>query len=222
MAIKSKSHEKLTDTNIQHVVSLLEADSPITKKEACEILNIRYNTTRLQKIIDDWRDTMEFRERRRSMNKGKPASEDELKTVAQMYIEGFNVSSIAQSIYRSPAFVKAIVDRLGIPMKLPATDYEGIRNAMLPEQCVSDSFKEGEIVWAIRKNFPAKIIREHTNMDYESKHGAKCYLIYTIEENNFEGTFFPHIEYGGRYSSQLAYDLGSLRHLEQYGVKFIN
>lgn len=220
MAIKSKSHEKLTDTNIKHVISLLEAENPITKKEACEILNIRYNTTRLQKILDDWRDTVEFRERRRSMNKGKPASADEIKMIAQMYIEGFNISSIAQSIYRSPAFVKSVVERIGIPMKLPSTDYDAIRNAMLPEQCVAESFQEGEIVWAIRKNFPAKIIREHTNMDYEKEKGSKCYLIYTIEENNFENTFFPHLQVGGQYSSQLAYDLGSLRHLEQYGVKF--
>ena len=29
--IKSKSHEKLTDTNISQVVSLLEQDNPITK-----------------------------------------------------------------------------------------------------------------------------------------------------------------------------------------------
>ena len=31
--IKSKSHEKLTDTNISNVVSLLEQDNPITKKK---------------------------------------------------------------------------------------------------------------------------------------------------------------------------------------------
>lgn len=221
MAIKSKSHEKLTDTNIQHVVSLLEADNPITKKEACDILNIRYNTTRLQKIIDDWRDTMEFREKRRTMNKGKPASEDEVKTVAQMYIEGFNVSSIAQSIYRSPSFVKNIIERVGIPMKLAATDYEGIRKAMLPEQCVAESFEKGEIVWAIRKNYPAKIVKEQTNINYEDRYGCKCYLIYTIECTDLSDTFFPYLEYAGRYSVQLAYDLGSLRHLEQYGIKFI-
>ena len=79
MAIKSKSYEKLTNDNIKKVIDLLEADNPITKKEGCEILNIRYNTTRLQKIIDDWNDTQEFRARRKAMNKGKPASRDEIK-----------------------------------------------------------------------------------------------------------------------------------------------
>ena len=35
--VKKKSHEKLTDTNIQHVVDLLKDDDPITKKEACSM-----------------------------------------------------------------------------------------------------------------------------------------------------------------------------------------
>ena len=52
--IKKRSHEKLTDVNIQHVMKLLNAESPITKKEACSILNISYNTTRLGTIIEDF------------------------------------------------------------------------------------------------------------------------------------------------------------------------
>ena len=48
--VRAAKHEKLSNENIAKVVSLLSGDSPITKKEACEILNIRYNTTPLQKI----------------------------------------------------------------------------------------------------------------------------------------------------------------------------
>ena len=125
-------------------------------------------------------------------------------------------------------------------MKLPESDYEGIRNAMLPEQCVAESFEEGEIVWAIRKNYPAKIVREITvqhqvenagyacqgdpkkAVNYEEKYGAKMYQIYTIETTDLSNTFFPHLQYAGKYSTQLAYDLGSLRHLEKYGVDVFN
>ena len=53
MAIKSKAHEKLSFDNIERVIQQLEQDNPITKKEACGMLNIRYNTTRLQRIIED-------------------------------------------------------------------------------------------------------------------------------------------------------------------------
>ena len=52
--VKKRSHEKLTDSNIQHVIWLLNAKSPITKKEACSILNISYNTTRLKTIIEEF------------------------------------------------------------------------------------------------------------------------------------------------------------------------
>ena len=79
--IRSKSGEKLSFDNIERVVQQLEKDNPITKKEACEILNIRYNTTRLQKIIDDHLETKHFREVRKSQNKGKAATEDEIKSL---------------------------------------------------------------------------------------------------------------------------------------------
>ena len=218
--IKAKSHENLTDGNISKVSTLLAQEKPITKKEACDILNIRYNTTRLQKIIDDWKDTQEFKARRKAMNKGKPASRDEIKTVAQMYVEGYNVSSIALSIYRSPAFVKNIIERIGIPMKLADSDYEARKRALLPEQCVADTFHEGEVVWAIKVNYPAKVIKE-LNPEEAEDIGYKLYLCYTIECTDLSDTFFPHLEYAGKYTVQPAYELGSLKHLEQYGVKFI-
>ena len=47
MVIKKKSYEKLDDINIKRVIDALESEIPITKKDACEILNISYNTTRL-------------------------------------------------------------------------------------------------------------------------------------------------------------------------------
>ena len=172
--------------------------------------------------------------------RGTPATESDIKFVGQGYLSGDNVSNIAQRIYRSPAFVKAIIERIGVPMKLPESDYEGIRNAMLPEQCVAESFEVGEIVWAIRKNYPAKIVREinvqhqvenagyacqgdpKKAVNYEEKYGAKMYLIYTIETTDLSNTFFPHLSYAGSYCTQLAYDLGSLRHLEKYGVDIYN
>ena len=220
--IKTKSYEKLTDTNIRLVIDQLAQSSPITKKEACDILNIRYNTTRLQRIIDDWKDTQEFKARRKAQNKGKPASRDEISSVAKMYVEGFNISSIAKSIYRSPAFVKGIVERIGIPMKLADSDYEARRRAMLPEACISDTFAEGEVVWAIRKNFPAKVVKEYQPEQADTR-GYKLFLIYTIEctQDSLKDTYFPYLEYAGKYCVQPAYELGTLRHLEQYGVKFL-
>ncbi len=214
MAIKTKKHENLTETNIQHVYELLNQDNPVTKKEACSILNIAYNTTRLNKIIEDHLDTVEYRERRKAQNKGKGATEAEIKQVVNFYLDGSNVSDIAKALYRSPAFIKAVVERLGIPQKLPHTDYEGRRNAMLPEQCVAEEFEIGEKVWAVRQNYPA-VVKKLWNT---SEDGTNFYLVDTIEctQDELKDTFFPHLEYAGKQYCLASWEIGSLRHLRNY------
>ena len=217
MAIKTKKHENLTETNIQHVYELLNQDNPITKKEACSILNIAYNTTRLNKIIQDHLETVEYRERRKAHNKGKGATEAEIKEVVNLYLDGLNISDIAKSLYRSPAFIKGIVERLGIPQKLPQTDYDGRRNAMLPEQCVAEEFEIGERIWAVRQNYPALVEREVQEEKAEER-GYKIYLCYTIEcsQDDLKDTYFPHLTYAGKYYPLASYDMGKLSHLQKY------
>ena len=239
MAIKAKSYEKLSHENIQRVIDHLEQDDPITKKEACEMLNIRYNTTRLQRIIDDYLEIQAYRDKRKSQNKGKAASKDEIKTVVQSYLDGYNISQIANSLYRSPAFVKNIVDRVGIPQRLAESDYEGMRKGMLPEQCVQEEFEVGERVWYPRKNRFAEIKCEVTQLlqyqnrgyfgyqdmskcvNYEDKYGAKMYKLYVLDpvpQEVMAQTLFPWLDGDrvGFHASALAYDIGSLRHLKEY------
>jgi len=216
--IRSKSGEKLSFDNVERVIQQLKKDSPITKKEACEMLNIRYNTTRLQKIIDDHLETLAFRETRKNQNKGKMATEDEISSVVKMYLDGMNISTIADSIYRSPAFVKNIVEKMGIPQKLAESDFAGRRLAMLPEQCVSDKFTIGEKVWSPRNNKFAQIVAEYDNKYYQEKHGCAGYRLWVLEPCDTSKTFFPWLDGSktGFTSFALAYELGSLRHLEKY------
>jgi hypothetical protein len=71
--VRKKSHEKLDDANIKKVLEAVRRDKPITKKEACSMLNITYNTTRLTSILEDFEETMQFRERRKlKIEVGKP------------------------------------------------------------------------------------------------------------------------------------------------------
>tara|TARA_Y100001951_G_C11292225_1_gene273005 strand:- start:2426 stop:3133 length:708 start_codon:yes stop_codon:yes gene_type:complete len=233
LGVRKKDYEKLTNVNIKKVIELLEQDSPITKKQACEILNIRYNTTRLSKIIEEFSEIQKYKERRRSQNRGKGATKAEVQQVIEDYLDGDNVLTISKRLYRSPSFVKAIIERVGVPQKLPKS-FDRKRDILLPEQCVAESFKEGERVWAARENAPARVIREHNpayqatmpglqECDYEKKYGSKGYSIYVyspsseVDENvmYYYGNSKP-----GYHSFSLAYDLGSLTHLEQYGVLF--
>ena len=229
--LKKKSHEKLTVQNIQHVISLLNPTSsqtkPITKREACSILNISYNTTRLDKIIQDYHEQKEYRSRRVSQNRGRPARPDEIQDIVKEYLSGENVSNIAKGLYRSPAFVKSLLEKIGVPQR--PTKVEGRKQEYyLPEQCVADDFEKGEIVWSATHHAPAvidkKLTKEHQDsraglqtVDYVSKYGSDCYSIYVRQKPNTEDMWeIP--ETGGFYAFSLGYDLGKLKHLEEYGV----
>ena len=216
MALRKKREEKLSESNINKVIELLAAEKPITKKEACEILHISYNTTRLNKIIADHNETLEFRVKRKAQNKGKGVTEAEKVSIVKHYLNGANISDIAKALYRSPAFIKAVIERMGIPQKLPDTDYEGIRNAMIPEPCVSEEFIEGERVWSAQGNCIAVVKREITESHDFDKHGSKCYLLWEIEMAECESPYFGLVRNAGHNASRLAYDLGSLRHLQEY------
>ena len=229
--LKKKSHEKLTAQNIQHVISLLNPTSsqtkPITKREACSILNISYNTTRLDKIIQDYHEQKEYRSRRVSQNRGRPARPDEIQDIVKEYLSGENVSNIAKGLYRSPAFVKSLLEKIGVPQR--PTKVEGRKQEYyLPEQCVADDFEKGEIVWSATHHAPAvidkKLTKEHQDsraglqtVDYVSKYGSDCYSIYVRQKPNTED-MWEMPETGGFYAFSLGYDLGKLKHLEEYGV----
>lgn len=218
--MRIKKHENLTQANITKVIELLnptDGSQPITKKEACGILNIAYNTTRLGNIISEHLETMEFRAKRKAQNRGKAATKKEIQDAIRGYLDGETVSDIAKQLYRSPAFVKGIIDRIGVPQKIAHTDYEGRRNALLPEQCVAEEFEPKEKVWAIRQNYPAIVEREIQPEKAEER-GYKVYLVYTIEaqQEDLEKTYFPHLSFAGKYHAVPAYDMGSLRHLQQY------
>ena len=82
--IKKKEGENLTDANIKKVIRLLTQENPITKREACDILNISYNTTRLSRIVEQYQADMEFRKTRMAQKRGRPATKDEIADIQQL------------------------------------------------------------------------------------------------------------------------------------------
>lgn len=221
--VKKKDHEKLTSQNIEQVIAHLRADSPISKKEACGMLNIAYNTTRLQNIIDDYEDKKLYRERRKAQNKGRAATSAEISETIQQFLSGDSIAEIAKGLYRSSGFVKAIIQRVGVPQK---TDQE---IDYLPDECVAEDFTKGELVWSARYSAPA-IVQEELSIDYqaeragfqdtnyEKKYGSKCYGIYVIQKMRDDLDSWSSVGTGGFNAYQLAYDLGKLEHLKKYGV----
>jgi hypothetical protein len=221
--VKKRDYEKLTSSNIEKVIELLNGDTPISKKDACEILNISYNTTRLNKIIEDHLDRKKYVKERKAKNRGKAASDSEIGEAVTGFLTGESIADIASRLYRSPAFVKGIIERVGVPQPTK----EGIN--YLPDECTADSFEEGEIVWSARYDKPAIVEKEisvnyqaekpgYSDVNYETKYGSKCYSIFVMEPEGDDSDAVVRSGKAGYYAYSLAYDLGKLEHLQKYKV----
>lgn len=213
--VKAKAGENLTDANIERVVKLLEQAKPITKKEACEVLNIAYNTTRLNNIIEGYKSRLALDQKRRAANRGKPASPEEIRSTVLDYLKGVSVSEIAEGLYRSTTFVRNIIETVGVPQRGVGENY--FEYSPLPDQCITDKFEINELAWSAR--FQSVCIIDRDLGETKDK-ASKLYRVYVLEP--FEAPDKLYLSSWGQpgyYASQPAYELGSLAHLKEYGVE---
>lgn len=220
MAVKKREGERLDDESIEAVIELRSQAKPITIKEACERLNINPNGARLQKIIDEYHERKAIRKQFRDANRGKPATDAEIATVVEMFLVGESLKEIAETLYRSEGFVRKVIEDVGVPQVLPGEKYHNF--SPLPEQCVAESFEEGEFVWSSKYGGIAEVIKF---AHIEKGTGANLYRIWIHQRIDPEKAFPDGKRYkyqpetgGGYYAHQAAYDLGSLAHLRKYGV----
>lgn len=195
----------MTDANIIKVISLLEpADpqaKPISKKDACAILGMAYNTTRLGTIINTFKEKQARDAKRRAEKRGKPASQDEIIYAIQEYINGEPIDTIAKSLYRSAQFVKTILERNHVPIRAASHDY--FRPELIPEGAARDRFSVGEVVYAARYDSTARIEGE---VECHKDHGW-VYRLWLLGDRWQQWAYQP------------ASELASLEHLRKLGVK---
>jgi hypothetical protein len=212
---KAQEHEKLTESNIAHVIKLLEAEKPITKKEACDILNISYNTTRLNKLIEDWKQDKDYRDKRKAERRGKPATDIEISNIVTGYLEGDSIQDLSKRVFRSAAFVKSVIERVGVPTRVVGEAKH--EPAYLPDACMATDFSKGEIAWSAAYHAPCEIIKKLDGKIYEDKYNGNCYQVWIKEKVVDANTGFG-LAGGGFNAFVPAYELGKLSHLKQYGV----
>lgn len=208
MATKKRNgleEEKMTDANILRVIGLLEpteeGTKPITKKLACELLGMAYNTTRLVTVINEYKERKAKERERRAAKRGKPAAPDEVQYVIQDYINGETIDSISKSLYRSTQFVKGILEKHAVPIRSQKHDY--FKPELVPEDAVRERFKVGEVVYSARYDSTARIDAEIEN---SPKHGW-VYRLWLKAERWQQCCYQP------------ASELASLEHLRELGVK---
>lgn len=187
--VKKKDHERLDDVTVSRVIFLLEQDKPITKKEACERLNISYNTKRLGDIIDEYNTKIEFTRKRFAANKGRSFSEIEVQELVADYLNGESITQIAEALYRTIHVVKNKIIQLGLPERTKAATY--FNPDLIPDEAVSETFDIGELIWSARYNAVAEI-RQIWGI---TKFDSGTFLIFVFGKHN-EFAYQPWWELG--------------------------
>ena len=206
MATKKRTQaeqDRMTDANIQRVIKLLdpkqEGTKPITKKEACQILGMSYNTTRLGTVIEEYEARKKHLAQKRGEKRGTPATSEEINYAITSYLQGSTIDSICERLYRSAVFVKNILEKYAVPLR--NNKYSYFNPQLVPEDSVKERFQVGEKVYSMRYDSLAKIDLEQ----YNPTHGW-IYRIKLLSENN------------NHFAYQPAYELASLEHLKEIGI----
>lgn len=203
--VSALEEEKMTPANISRVIALLEpteeGKQPITKKLACELLGMTYNTTRLGSIITAFKEKQARDKQRRAEKRGKPAAQDEIVYAIQEYLNGETLDAISKSLYRSPTFVKNILESNHVPIRAASHDY--FRPELIPDGAMRDRFAVGEVVYSARYDSTARIEAELKN---DENHGW-VYRIWLLSDKWHQFAYQP------------ASELASLQHLRELGVR---
>jgi hypothetical protein len=196
--------ERMTDANIERVIELLEPKEqgvkPITKKDACQILGMSYNTTRLDSIIQTHKDRKEKTAKRRAEKRGKPLTEDEVQFIVQSYLAGDPISTIGENTYRGSQLIKQVLDKYSVPIRKSSPDY--FKPELIPEAAMRDKFEVGEVVYSARYDSMAKILAEQTHPQY-----GWIYRVWLLSERWLQNAYQP------------ASELASLAHIRELGVR---
>ena len=199
--VKNES-ERLDDAHMERVIAFLEPKEgkPGTKKEACQILGIAYNTTRLASLIEKYKDKQAYEAKRRGELRGKPATTEEIVYIIGEYLEGATVDSISNSTFRPSGFIKRILEDNAVPIRRSSHDY--FRPELIPDGAVRDRFTVGEVVYSSRYDSIARIDSEQ-----EDKRYGWVYRIYLLADKWRQSAY------------QEATELASLEHLRKLGVR---
>lgn len=153
-SVRAKAGEKLSDPILlQKVLDLLEQDKPITKKAACEMLNISYNTARLTKILEVHTDSQTRQANRRKQLRSVPVSNEEKRDIINSYLAGDALTSISEDTFRSINVIKNVLVSYNIPLRNPGANYF---NPLYIEDSSND-YKKDDLVYSARYNCPAYI-----------------------------------------------------------------
>lgn len=176
--IRVKEGEDLSPAKIKEVIGQLTKDKPITKKDACAMLNIAYNTTRLNKIITEYQETQEYHARRKKELRNKPLTKEDIGYIISSYLEEGNLSILIETTHRSLNVIKRVLNKYNIPLRDASITYHNPIN--LPEEAIIEEYNLDDLVYSARYDEPAYISKSVDNDGL-----GKVYRIWLIKSEQY-------------------------------------
>jgi hypothetical protein len=190
MAVKTI---EATKEQFQQAIQLLENGG--TKKAACEVLGIAYNTTRLQTLIDNFLNRQELDKQHRAKKRKEAVKPLEVADWITDYLAGESFDDLSKRYYRSSNVIRYHIAKHGALLRHSKVDK--LDPPMVPEQCMSDDFDIGEYVWSMQYNGIVQVKAKYKN----------AFRVETLIEGVQEKAYLA------------SYELARLKHLEALGVK---
>jgi hypothetical protein len=191
--IRKKEGEELTKSKIEEVKTLLSQENPITKKEACAILNIAYNTTRLAKIIEEYDEQKEYETKRKKELKKQPLTKEDMAFIISSYLDSGNISEIVDSTFRSPQIIKRVLSKYNIPLRTAKSTYHN--PLFLDDDAITEEYQKDDLVYSARYDQAALV-----SGSVKSSSTGKVYRIWLSKDC--------------QYAMQPYYELSDLRRLQ--------
>jgi len=190
MGIRRKEGEDFSPTKIEEVIQMLESDKPATKKDACAVLGMAYNVSRLNKIIDEHNETKAYHKKRQKELRKQPLTKEDISYIVSSYLEEPNLSVIADTTHRSTTVIKRVLARYNIPLRSSSTTY--FNPIYLEDGAIAMKYAKDDLVYSARYDQPAYISKL-------TQDGV--YKIWLVKDE--------------QYSLQPYWELGDLRKLQQ-------
>lgn len=121
-----------------------------TKKFVCEFLGINYNTKRLDKLIQDFKDSIDREERLKKAARTKVFTEQEKQNIAKAYLNGETQSALAKQYYISPQKIKKMLIETGTPIRGRGKNSTGQTDHII--QDLEVKFKKNDKVFISKYN----------------------------------------------------------------------
>lgn len=185
----------LTQQQYEQVTAYL-AQPKATKKAACEMLGISYNTKKLAELIERYEQRDAAAKAARAAKRKTPVTQQEVVLWISSYLNGESPAEIAENAYRSEAVVKLHLEKHGAMLR-QVGKVSRLNPPMLPEQCMAETFEVGQYVWVAAYNCVGVVKGFY-------KDAVKVWVLSEgIQEHSY----------------QAPWELGSLKHLEALGVR---